>query len=214
MHSIKSASYWVVDRFSKKTENENRRTFSLMLVFGSLALYASLVISIDSYYILKNPDATLGCSLNTVMNCSTVMKTWQASLFGFPNMLLGIAGFSVVITIAVLGYLNVRFPKNFLIAANAGFLGGFIFSEWLYYQSVFVIEALCPWCLLVQLSTIMVFASLTHYNLRNNAFSLSEERNLKVQIFLDKEYDKLIVAILIVLLAIGIITHFGSALFA
>lgn len=214
MHKIKWALYWIKNRFSKKTENENRRTFTLMIIFAALALFASFVLTVDEFYLLKHPDAILSCSFNMVMDCSTVMKTWQASLFGFPNMLLGLIGFAIVLTVAIIGYLDVKLPKNFLIAANAGFLGGIVFSEWLYYQSVFVIQVLCPWCLLVMLSTILIFATMTHYNLRNNVFSLNEERNLKVQIFLDKEYDKFIVAIWISLLIVGIVTHFGASLFA
>lgn len=214
MHKIKAFAYWLKNTFSKKTENENRRTFTLMLIFGILALFASFSLTVDEFYLLKNPDAILGCSFNLVMDCSVVMHTWQAAIFGFPNMLIGLMGYSVVITIAVLGYLGVKMPRNFLIAANVGFFGGIVFSEWLYFQSVYVIEVLCPWCLLVMFSTILIFATMTRYNLRNNVFGLREELNLRVQIFLDKEYDKLIVAIWIVLLIVGIVLHFGDSLFA
>lgn len=214
MPKMKQFFYWLGRSFSKRTENENRRTFTLMLVFAALALFASFALTVDEFRILKNPDAILACSFNLVMDCSVVMKTWQASLFGFPNMLLGLIGFSIVLTVAVIGYLEVKLPKNFLIAANAGFLGGVIFSEWLYYQSVYVIQVLCPWCLLVMLSTILIFAAMTHYNLRNNVFSFDQEKNLKIQIFLDKEFDKLIVALWITLLIAGIVLHFGASLFA
>ena len=35
------------------------------------------------------------------MACSPVMKSRQASLFGFPNPLIGIAAFAVVVTLGV-----------------------------------------------------------------------------------------------------------------
>lgn len=38
------------------------------------------------------------------------------------------------------------------------------------YEAMFRIGALCPWCLLVTLSTTLVFASLTSFNIRNNLY--------------------------------------------
>lgn len=214
MYKLTAWSYQLRNKFSKKTENENRRTFTVMLVFGVLALVASFILTVDHFYILKHPDAILACSINALLDCSAVMKTWQASIFGFPNMLIGLMAYPVVITIALLGYLDVKMPKNFLIAAHLGFFGGILFSEWLYYQSVYSIEVMCPWCLVVMFSTIMIFATMTRYNLRNNSFSLKPETNLKVQIFLDKEYDKLVVFVWVALLTLGIVLKFGASLFA
>ena len=42
---------------------------------------------------------------------------------------------------------------------------GFVFALWLFYQAYFVIGALCPWCLLITVTTTLVFTSMTRVNL-------------------------------------------------
>ena len=41
------------------------------------------------------------------------------------------------------------------------------FAFWLFSQSYFVIQVLCPWCLLITLTTTLVFAGLTRINVRD-----------------------------------------------
>jgi len=55
---------------------------------------------------------------------------------------------------------------------------------------------------------------MTHYNLRENTWNLSKNLNKRVQAFLAKDYDKLIIASWIVLLIVLVFIKFGSALFA
>jgi uncharacterized membrane protein len=116
-----------------------------MLFFGIAGLVASFTLTLDKLEVLKNPDAILSCSINIVLNCSTVMQTWQSSLFGFPNMIIGLMGFPIVMTIAIAGLSRVKLPRAFLLAANIGYLLAAIFSFWLFFQSVYVIQVLCPW---------------------------------------------------------------------
>lgn len=199
---------------TKKTENENRRAFAVILIFSLAALFASFMLTIDEFYLLQHPNASLNCSINLVLNCSTVMQTWQASIFGFPNMVLGLIAYTALVTIAIIALMGVKLPKPFMVAVNFGAFAGIVFSEWLTYQSIYVIEVLCPYCLVVLFSTLLIFAAITHYNLRNNSFDLKLTVNNKIQSFLDKEYDKVLVAIWIAGLIGLIISHFGSSLFA
>ncbi|WP_416359318.1 vitamin K epoxide reductase family protein, partial [Enterobacter hormaechei] len=37
-----------------------------------------------------------------------------------------------------------------------------VYAYWLFSQSMFVIHALCPWCIVLMFSTTMQFISLTH----------------------------------------------------
>lgn len=192
----------------------NRWLFGTMLAFGSIALIAAFVLSVEEIHVLKNPAAVLSCSFNLVLDCSKVMQTWQASVFGFPNMFIGLMAYPIVIMLAILGLLRVQLPKLFLKIANIGFAGGALFAYWLFFNSVYAIQILCPWCLIVTFSTTLILATMTHYNLRHNNFSLSKQRNQMVQSFLNKDFDKLIVASWIVLLIVLVVLKFGSALFA
>lgn len=195
-------------------ENSSKYIFGTMLAFGITGLIASFILSVEEFHLLKNPDAILSCSFNLVLNCAAVMKTWQATAFGFPNMLIGLMGFPMVIMIALLGLSRVRFPRWFLIGAEIGIVFWTLFAYWLFFNSVYVIEVLCPWCLVVTVSMTILSASITRYNLLNDTFQLSKKAHKKVAQALAKDYDKVIVAGWIFLLVALVILKFGDALVA
>lgn len=202
--------------FSKLFEKKDSSlswTFGVMLLFGIVGLIASFILAVEEFHLLKNPDAVLSCSFNLVLNCAAVMKTWQASVFGFPNMFIGLIGFPMVIMISLLGLSRVSFPRWFLIGAQIGYVFWTLFAYWLFFSSVYVIQVLCPWCLIVTFSMTLLTATITHYNLQHNTFGLSHKMNKKVEQFIKKDYDKLAVAIWIVLLIALIFLKFGDALF-
>jgi uncharacterized membrane protein len=197
-----------------KASRTRRWIFGTMLAFGIIGLIASFVLSLEEIHLIKNPNATLSCSFNVVLNCSTVMQTWQASVFGFPNMLIGLMAYPVVIVVAALGLARVVLPRWFLIAANIGYLLGVTFAYWLFFNSVYAIQVLCPWCLIVTFSTTLIVAALTHYNLKENTFRFKTVTNDRIQSFLSQGYGKLAVASWIVLLIVLVVLKFGDALFA
>jgi hypothetical protein len=60
----------------------------------------------------------------------------------------------------------------------------------------------------------MLTATITRYNLQNNTFRLKKDLHKKVERFLAKDLDKLIVASWVVLLIALVFAKFGDALFA
>jgi uncharacterized membrane protein len=198
----------------KSVERSNAWIFGVMLVAGLAGLIAAFTLTIEKFHLLQNPNAVLSCSFNLVLNCATVMQTWQSHVFGFPNSLIGIMGYSVVVTVAIAGLSGVKFPKKFMQAAQIGYGLGLIFAYWLFFQSVFVIQVLCPWCLAVTFVTTIVFEALLRYNLRENTFGLSKKTHQQVSEWLKKDYDKLAVAIWIVAMIAIVFIKFGEGLFA
>ncbi|BDD82602.1 membrane protein [Tsukamurella pulmonis] len=129
---------------------ENRRTTGiLLLVTGVLGLLASAMLTIDKIKILEDPNFVPGCSLDPTISCGSVMQSWQGSVFGFPNPLIGIASFSVVIVAGVLTLGGVALPRWFWTGLAIGSAAGLALVIFLIYSSLFVIHALCLWCMLV-----------------------------------------------------------------
>lgn len=197
----------------KSLSTSDAWTFGAILAFGVIGLIVSFILSLDELRVIENPHAVLTCSINIVLNCSTVMQTWQAHVFGFPNMLIGLMAFPVVITVGLIGLSGVKL-RWFYIGANIGFLLGAIFAYWLFFNSLYAIQVLCPWCLVITFTTTMLLATITHYSLRNNLFKLSKDLNKKVQCFLEKDIDKVVTASWVVLLIALVFLKFGTALFA
>jgi uncharacterized membrane protein len=184
-----------------------------MLIFSLLALIAAFDLSVEKIHLLEHPNASLSCSLNAVVNCASVMKTPQSSVFGFPNSYLGLMFFPIVATFAVMGLLGTTFTRYVVLKLE--FLSGLalIFSYWLFFQSVYAIQILCPWCLLVTLSTTIVFASVTRYMLQQNSLNLKKSAQKKVEKFIGQGYETLITVAVIVVLATLVYLKFGNSLF-
>lgn len=194
-----------------QTNNYNA-LFTTIAVAAFVGLAAAFVLSIEKIHLLMQPDAILSCTVNLVLNCATVMKTWQSSLFGFPNPFIGLMAYPVVITLAI-GYLaGARYKPWFMVGAQIGALLGLIFAYWLFFQSVYVIEVLCPWCLFVTVVTTIIFDAFLRFNLLENTFNLSKNTHAKIIKLLKKDYDKLIVASWLVLMVVLVVVKFGKSL--
>jgi uncharacterized membrane protein len=206
----------LINFFTHKDDviRDNRWIFGSMLVGSILSLIASLVLSIDALELAKNPNAILSCSVNVVINCATVNLHPTAFLFGFPNSFIGLMTEPVVITVAVAGLSGILFPRFFMAAAQVGYTLGFIFALYLFGVSFFVIGALCPWCLLVTVTTTLVWFSITRYNIREKNLYLPKKLQKNLGKFISKDYDKLAMWSLIVLLVVMILVKYGDGLFS
>lgn len=196
-----------------KRTRDNRWIFLSMLVGAILSLITAFVLSVEAIELAKNPNAALSCSINIVLNCATVAAHPSATLFGFPNSFLGLLAEPVVITVAIAGLMGIAFPRRFMFMAQIGYALGFAFAVYLFFVSMFVIQALCPWCLLVTVSTTFVLFSITRYNIRENNLYLPKKLQKAAKTFVDKDYDKLLLGILIVAMFAGIFLKYGEAMF-
>lgn len=187
--------------------------FSTMLVGAALSLVAAFVLSNDSLEIAKNPSAALSCNINAVINCANVMRHPSSELFGFPNSYLGMMAEPVVITVAVAGLAGVRFPRAFMATAQVFYGLGLLFAYYLFSVSAFEIGSLCPWCLLVTLSTTLVFMSLLHYNIREDNLFLTEKHSQMMKRWIKKGGDRFLTAVILAALVFIILFKYHNGIF-
>lgn len=143
----------------------HRGAYLEMLIGSLIGLVASFVLAVDALILAADPNAIFSCDINTKISCGTVGTSWQANLLGFPNAYLGLISEPVVITVAIAALGGVVFPRWFMVTAQAFYSIGFAFAYWLFFQSYFVIGALCPWCLTITVTTTLVFFSITRVNI-------------------------------------------------
>lgn len=191
-----------------------RRTATEMAVSGVIGLIASFVLSIDAWRIALDPSTTLSCDVSSVISCGTVARAWQAQLLGFPNAFLGIAFESVVIAISVAGIAGVRFPRWYMRATQALYTVALLFAWWLFSQSYLRIGALCPWCLLITVTTTLVWTGLTRWNLRDGNLRLPGRADRWAREFVTAGYDWYVTAAVLVLLVAAILLKYGPTLLA
>lgn len=187
-----------------------RKTYWAMLVSSTLSLIASLVLSYDAIKLAKSPNSALSCDINAVVSCGKVAKSWQSELLGFPNSFIGLMLEPVVMTVAIAGLLLVAFPKGFMRVAHVGYGLGLLFALWLLSQSLFVIHALCPWCLLVTISTVTVFSTITRVVIMENHWSLAPERHEKLVDLLNRGWGRVLYTVTYAVLILAIYFKYGQ----
>lgn len=129
-----------------------------ILIAGAVGLTAATTLTIEKIELLINPDYVPSCSINPVLSCGSVMVTPQASAFGFPNSLVGVVAFTVVLVSGVLAVARVNLPRWYWAGLAIGTLLGAVFVHWLIFQSLYRIDALCPYCMVVWAVTIPLLA--------------------------------------------------------
>ncbi|ORA77917.1 vitamin K epoxide reductase family protein [Mycobacterium malmoense] len=125
-----------------------------VLIAGVIGLVASVTLTVEKIDILLNPSYVPSCNINPILSCGSVMVTPQASILGFPNPLLGLVGFAVVVVTGVLAVAKVPLPQWYWAGLTVGALIGAVFVHWLIFQSLYRIGALCPYCMVVWAVTI------------------------------------------------------------
>lgn len=137
----------------------------LLVVGGAVGLVAAFTLTLEKIALLRDPSYVPTCSINPILSCGSVMTKPQAEAFGFPNPLLGVVGFAVVVTVGMALLGGARLPRWFWLGLQAGVTFGAVFVHWLIYQSLYVIGALCPYCMAVWAVTIPIFWYVTLHNL-------------------------------------------------
>lgn len=193
--------------------HSNQWLFLLILISSTLCAWASFVLGVDALVLARNPGATLSCDLNAVVSCSKVAEAWQANLFGFPNAYLGMVSEPVVMTIAVLGLTNIKFPRWFMFVTQLVYLLALVFAWWLFFQSAFVIYSLCPYCLMITVFTSITFFTLLHYNIRENNLYLPAKVQRGLEAATRMRATEFAAIFLVALVATVIFALYGGAVF-
>ncbi len=119
----------------------------------------------------------LSCNVSVMIQCGKNLDSWQGEVFGFPNPLLGIAGWMAPLFIGVALLAGSRFPRWFWMTFGAGVTFAFGLVCWLIWQSIYApnLGVLCPWCMLTWSVTIPTFFATMLHLTRNGTFTSNEK---------------------------------------
>ena len=131
----------------------------LYLAAGGIGLVAAATLLIERIELLEDPSYIPPCNINPILSCGSVMTTDQASVFGFPNPIIGVAAFPVVLATAMALIAGARLARWYWNGLLAGAAAGVVFIHWLMFQSLYRIGALCPYCMVVWVVTVAAFVA-------------------------------------------------------
>jgi uncharacterized membrane protein len=185
-----------------KASRLNRYLPWLLIIGGLVAMIASIMLSIEVFNRLKNPDFSPICNLNPILSCTSVADSSQAHAFGFPNYFIGIAGYAAVAAIGVAILAGGKFKRWFWQATEAGLFLAIVFLTWLQFETLYRIGALCIFCMIVWAATIPMFWYVTLYNLREGHIKTPKRLRSVVGFAKRHHADVLIVWYLIIIVLI------------
>lgn len=192
----KSNSPWTLERI-----------FPYLLVIGGfIGLLMSLIITIEKIHLLKDPSFVPECSINPIISCGNIMKSKQAELFGFPNPLIGLMAYPVVITFGMAMLAGAKFKRWFWLGLNIGSALGALFCMWLFHEAVYEIGSLCLYCIGAWTVTIPIFLYTTVWNIKYGHIKLRGKAK-QVGDFMQAHHGDILVTWYL-LIFLGILTHF------
>jgi uncharacterized membrane protein len=166
---------------------EPTRRFAFTLIWtGILGWFAAFSLVLERIHVATNPDAVLSCDVSPFISCKSVMLTEQASLFGFPNPLIGVAAFVAPIAVGLAILAGAKFAAWFWRLFAVGITLGLVFVIWLWIQSTFVIGVLCPYCMVAWAAMIPLFWKVILFGTKDGFI----DTPLRFVGFFDRAYDK------------------------
>ena len=161
--------------------------WAILTIGAGVGLLASFGQMLEKITLLKNSDAVLSCNLNSVFNCSNVLNAWQSSVFGFPNTLLCIVFFSVILSAGLIGWTGsaINAKLRFFLQFLALFFAGFGF--WYFWQSIFAVGVLCIYCVFCYGGVLAINAALFRLNYED--YPLSKKAMAKLEVWVSRGAD-------------------------
>ena len=179
----------------------------LLLIVGLIGYISSFVIMFDKVQILKSPAYVPSCSLNPIISCGSVMQSKQANIFGFSNPFIGLGAYPMLAVVGAAMLAGARFKRWFWLTMNASIALGLVFAYWLLYESVYRIHALCPYCLAIDLVTIIIFWYVTLYNIDQKHLRLPEGKAQLIYAWVRQHHLDILVLWFIIIIGF-ILKHF------
>ena len=149
-------------------------------------IYLCIVIlagigALVSLYLLWNHYTTgpTFCKIGGAVNCDLVNRGPYGEILGFPVAGIGFLGYAFIAALALLLLSGKNNTKTIRTLLRASTTVGFVFSLWLLYLELFVILAVCPFCmisliLITIITTLAWVVDTQTYNLNPNTESVEK----------------------------------------
>lgn len=132
---------------------------------AAIGLVSAFLAAYERVQMLVEPGKELSCSLNPVIDCGGVLAASQSSVFGPPNMFIGMVVFSMLLALGVqlvTGGTWTRFTRKLALALVYSMV---LFSGWFFYVSLYELAKICLFCLAIWPVTVVLGVYTTKYYL-------------------------------------------------
>ncbi|MCU0511837.1 MAG: vitamin K epoxide reductase family protein [Anaerolineae bacterium] len=138
----------------------NRFRFSLRTGIWFCVLLGIAVSGYLSY--VKLTEVPMACVAGDLFNCDAVQNSIYSRFLGVPIAYLGLAMYLSLAGLLLLEKRSAFFATNGLLLRFGIALFAWFYSVYLVYLQVFVLEALCQWCLMHEIIMTILFAFISY----------------------------------------------------
>lgn len=123
-----------------------RASIALVIIGLAVSIYMTI------YKISGNDGMCLGSG-----DCSTVNASRFSEVNGIPVAVFGIIGYAAILFVHIFETRNEFFRKNGTLLIFGMGLTGFLFTLWLVYVELVLLNAICPFCVTSQVAMTIIF---------------------------------------------------------
>lgn len=123
-----------------------RASMALVIIGLAVSIYMTV------YKISGNDGMCLGSG-----DCSTVNASRFSEVNGIPVAVFGIIGYTAILFVHIFETRNEFFRKNGTLLIFGMGLTGFLFTLWLVYVELELLNAICPFCVTSQVAMTIIF---------------------------------------------------------
>ena len=71
-----------------------------LVIAGAIGWFAAFALTTEKFHALANPGSgAASCDFSPLVQCTKNLDSWQGSVFGFPNPILGLTGWVAPIVV-------------------------------------------------------------------------------------------------------------------
>jgi uncharacterized membrane protein len=153
------------------------RAVAWVLIISAVGgVVAAVALTVEKLQLLRTPGGRLSCDVSVLVACGKGLQSWQGSLLNFPNSIVGIAAWSVLLVIGLTMLTRSTFAFAVWVGLNIGLLAGLGLVIFLIYQSIYVLGTLCPWCMATWVVMIPSALTVLFFSLQPSAVGVFIDR--------------------------------------
>jgi len=138
-----------VRRFFAHADLRKSETWTVVLALVGIAVASYLTA-------VHYRDSLLVCS--GASDCETVQNSSYSKLLGIPVAILGLAMYIASLGLAIARLARAALAERVTILLFVMLFAGFLFTTYLTWLELFVIDAVCQWCVVSALITTLLLA--------------------------------------------------------
>lgn len=178
----------------------------ILMVGSAVGFVASSILIYDQVKIWRDPNFVPECNINPLLSCGSVINSGEGHVLGIPAPFLGLVMFTALGTLGLTILIGAKYKKWFWQGLQVAMIAGVAFALWLFWLSLYRINALCPFCLLSDAAVYIMAWYVTLYNLRLGHISVGKHTQ-RVSDFASRHHIDILVVLFLVIGAY-ILHHF------